>query len=51
LLIAVQWTIQMRRMHHEERVLSQAFPEYTNYAARTPKFLPRLAAVPAQKPT
>ena len=50
LLIAVQWTIQMRRMHHEERVLSQAFPEYASYAARTPKFLPRLTAVPARKP-
>ena len=50
LLIVVQWTIQMRRMHHEERVLSQAFPEYASYAARTPKFLPRLTAVPARKP-
>ena len=50
LLIAVQWSIQMRRMHHEERVLSQAFPEYVDYAARTPKFLPRLTAVPARKP-
>ena len=51
LLIAVQWTIQMRRMHHEERVLSQAFPEYASYAARTPKFLPRLVNIPAQRPT
>ena len=50
LLVAVQWTIQMRRMHHEERVLNQVFPEYAAYAARTPKFLPRLTAVPARKP-
>jgi protein-S-isoprenylcysteine O-methyltransferase Ste14 len=41
----------MRRMHHEERVLGQAFPEYASYAARTPKFLPRLANIPAQRPT
>jgi protein-S-isoprenylcysteine O-methyltransferase Ste14 len=50
LLIAVQWTIQMRRMHHEERVLSQTFPEYADYAARTPKFLPRLTTALARKP-
>ena len=44
LFIAMQWTIQLRRMHHEEEVLGQAFPEYAGYAARTPKVLPRLRA-------
>ena len=51
LLVAVQWAIQLRRMRHEERVLSLAFPEYANYAARTPRYLPKLASIPAQKPT
>lgn len=50
LLVAVHWAMQLRRMHHEERVLGKAFPEYTDYAARTPKFLPRFTAVAARKP-
>lgn len=50
LLVAVQWALQMRRMHNEERVLSQAFPDYGDYVARTPKFIPRLGAWPARKP-
>jgi len=50
LLVAVQWALQMRRMHNEERVLAQAFPDYAAYAAKTPKFIPRLAAWPARKP-
>jgi len=50
LLVAVQWALQMRRMHNEERVLAQAFPDYAAYAARTPKFIPRLPAWPARKP-
>ncbi len=50
LLIAVQWAFQLRRMHHEELVLGKAFPEYADYAARTPKVLPRFKAIQAQKP-
>lgn len=50
LLVALQWAIQMRRMHHEERVLGLAFPEYAGYAARTPKFIPRLWRQPARTP-
>ncbi|MBC8036810.1 MAG: isoprenylcysteine carboxylmethyltransferase family protein [Rhizobiales bacterium] len=50
LLVAAHWALQLRRMHNEERVLAQAFPEYADYAAKTPKFIPRLAAWPARKP-
>lgn len=42
LLVAVQWMLQLRRMRNEEQVLRSAFPEYEKYAARTPKFFPRL---------
>ncbi len=38
--LVVQWSLQMRRMHHEEKVLREAFPEYEAYAKVTPKFLP-----------
>jgi protein-S-isoprenylcysteine O-methyltransferase Ste14 len=41
LIAAVQWVFQLRRMTHEERVLREAFPEYSNYAASTPKIIPR----------
>lgn len=37
-----QFALQFRRMHHEERVLREAFPEYAEYAAAVPKFIPRL---------
>ena len=50
LLIAVQWAFQLRRMHHEELVLGKTFPEYADYAARTPKVLPRFKAIQAQEP-
>jgi protein-S-isoprenylcysteine O-methyltransferase Ste14 len=50
LLIAAQWAFQLRRMHNEELVLTKAFPEYADYAARTPKVLPWFKAIPAQKP-
>jgi protein-S-isoprenylcysteine O-methyltransferase Ste14 len=49
LLVAVQWSLQLRRMHNEERVLTRAFPDYGDYAAKTPRFFPRLAAWPARK--
>jgi protein-S-isoprenylcysteine O-methyltransferase Ste14 len=41
LIAAVQWVFQLRRMTHEERVLREAFPEYSDYAALTPKIIPR----------
>ncbi|MGH6854670.1 MAG: methyltransferase family protein [Aestuariivirga sp.] len=50
LLITVQWTLQMRRMFNEERVLARAFSEYAAYAAETPRFIPRWPARPARKP-
>jgi len=39
LLGAVHWAFQLRRMVNEERVLRATFPEYTDYAARTPMLL------------
>ncbi len=50
LLIAAQWALQLRRMHHEELVLAKAFPEYASYAERTPKILPRFKTIQAGKP-
>jgi protein-S-isoprenylcysteine O-methyltransferase Ste14 len=41
LIAAVQWTFQLRRMTHEERVLRESFPEYSDYAALTPKIIPQ----------
>ena len=41
LIAAVQWVFQLRRMTHEERVLREAFPEYSDYAALIPKIIPR----------
>ncbi len=38
---AIQWAFQLRRMANEERVLRSAFPEYADYAARTPMLIPR----------
>lgn len=45
LLVIVQWLLQLRRMHHEEKVLRAAFPDYGSYAGRTPKFFPNLAVL------
>jgi protein-S-isoprenylcysteine O-methyltransferase Ste14 len=33
---------EIRRAHDEEKVLGAAFPDYTEYAAQTPRFVPRL---------
>jgi len=41
LIAAAQWVFQLRRMTHEERVLREAFPQYSDYAALTPKIIPR----------
>jgi protein-S-isoprenylcysteine O-methyltransferase Ste14 len=49
LIVALQWALQMRRMHNEELVLAEAFCNYGEYAARTPKFIPRLPVWPAQR--
>jgi protein-S-isoprenylcysteine O-methyltransferase Ste14 len=38
---ALQWAFQLRRMANEERVLRATFPEYADYAAKTPLLLPR----------
>ncbi len=43
LLGAVQWAFQLRRMTNEERVLRSTFSEYTDYAIKTPKLIPRPA--------
>jgi protein-S-isoprenylcysteine O-methyltransferase Ste14 len=40
LLLAAQIAFQLRRMHNEERVLSETFPEYTDYKGRTAMLLP-----------
>ena len=42
-IAAVHWLFQLRRMTNEEKVLRAAFPEYTSYAADTPKVLPRFS--------
>jgi protein-S-isoprenylcysteine O-methyltransferase Ste14 len=44
LIVGVQWLFQLRRMSNEETVLRAAFPEYADYAERTPKVIPRLFA-------
>ncbi len=40
LLLAVQIAFQLRRMHNEERVLSETFPEYADYKKNTAMLLP-----------
>lgn len=39
-LLALQCIFQLERMKNEELVLSRAFPEYRDYAARTARLLP-----------
>ena len=41
LLVAIT-LLQLRRAHHEEQVLREAFPEYKDYARRVPRIVPRL---------
>jgi protein-S-isoprenylcysteine O-methyltransferase Ste14 len=41
-LAIVQWSLQLRRMRHEEGVLEATFPDYASYAARTPRWVPAL---------
>jgi protein-S-isoprenylcysteine O-methyltransferase Ste14 len=40
LCVCVQWCLQMMRMRNEEKVLTRAFPEYVEYAQRTPRVIP-----------
>jgi protein-S-isoprenylcysteine O-methyltransferase Ste14 len=40
LLLAVQVAFQLRRMHHEETVLSATFPEYIGYQRKTARLIP-----------
>jgi len=40
LLFAVQIAMQLTRMHYEEKVLTDTFPEYADYAAQTKRLIP-----------
>lgn len=40
LLFAVQIAMQLARMHYEEKVLTETFPDYADYAARTKRLVP-----------
>jgi protein-S-isoprenylcysteine O-methyltransferase Ste14 len=40
LLLGLAWAFQLQRMIFEERVLSQSFPEYGDYMARTARLVP-----------
>ena len=40
LLLGVSWVFQFQRMKYEERVLSESFPEYKEYMARTARLVP-----------
>jgi protein-S-isoprenylcysteine O-methyltransferase Ste14 len=40
LVLAVQIAFQLRRMHNEEAILAESFPEYAAYRQRTARLLP-----------
>ena len=40
LLLGVSWAFQFQRMKYEERVLTESFPEYKDYMARTARLVP-----------
>ncbi|MDR3450955.1 MAG: isoprenylcysteine carboxylmethyltransferase family protein [Alphaproteobacteria bacterium] len=40
LLVAAQLGLQMVRIHYEEKVLKETFPEYTDYAKKTWRLIP-----------
>jgi protein-S-isoprenylcysteine O-methyltransferase Ste14 len=42
LIVLVHALLQLRRMLNEEKVLRATFSEYEDYAARTPRLIPRL---------
>lgn len=39
-LVAVQITLQLVRIHYEEKTLSESFPEYKDYARKTWRLIP-----------
>ncbi len=41
-LCLIWLALQRLRIHHEEAVLSRAFPGYADYARRVPRFVPRV---------
>lgn len=41
-LVVAQTLLQLVRMHYEEKVLTQHFPEYKSYAKRTARLIPGL---------
>ncbi len=41
-LIVVQLGFQVARMHYEEKILSETFPEYADYARRTARLIPSI---------
>ena len=40
LIFAAQIAMQFTRMHYEEKVLTETFPDYADYAARTKRIIP-----------
>ena len=42
LLGLIQTALQLRRIHNEEKILREAFPEYAAYAKRTPRLVPAI---------
>lgn len=40
LIVAAQFALQLVRIHYEERVLRETFPEYTDYARHTARLMP-----------
>jgi protein-S-isoprenylcysteine O-methyltransferase Ste14 len=42
LLLAVQIAFQMRRIHNEENILTETFPEYAAYAQITARLIPEI---------
>jgi len=38
----VTFALQLARMHFEERLLSQSFPDYAAYAKRTARLIPHV---------
>ncbi|TAN63368.1 MAG: isoprenylcysteine carboxylmethyltransferase family protein, partial [Magnetospirillum sp.] len=46
----LQTGLQLVRIHYEEGILKEAFPEYADYARRVPRFIPRLGRRAAIRP-
>jgi protein-S-isoprenylcysteine O-methyltransferase Ste14 len=46
LIVALQLLLQLQRTKHEEKVLHATFPEYGEYAARTPWVIPSWRKMP-----